>query len=324
MPDRYIQPLRAAVQLLFFTMTVRLGIDFFNFVRHFRSAGASPYVARPEGIEAFLPVSGLVGMTAWIRGLGINPVHPAAMVLFLTIIAISFLLRRSFCSFICPIGTISEIGWKTGYRIFHRNIRIPRWPDISLRSLKYLLLLFFLYTVSFSISTDDLAQFIFSDYHKVADIHLLDFFINLSFFSGGILLLLFSLSIFIKNPFCRYLCPYGALLGVAAIFSPLRITRNRQRCVSCGVCDAVCPSHIDVMNKSVVISPECLGCFRCVSHCRAKGALSMNFTADFAIPGILFVLLMLLLFWGGKELGIMTGHWKSCIDYQEYSRLLGG
>lgn len=322
MSDRYVQPLRILTQIFFLCLLIWLGFRFFQFVEYFRSNGTTAYAARPDGIEAFLPISGLLGLSAWLKGLGINPIHPAALVLFLTIIAVSLLLRRSFCSFVCPVATISEGCWKTGFKFIRRNFRAPVWLDLLLRAIKYLLLAFFLYSIVFAMSPADLHNFIMSDYHKVADVRLLDFFLHISSFALAVIILLIIASILLKNPFCRYLCPYGALLGLVAMLSPLRVTRNTQICVSCGVCSAVCPSYLDVMHKKSVLSPECIGCWRCISHCRARGALSMRLLGRTAVPGIVFVFLVLLFFWGGRAVGIKTGHWKTSLDSAEYSRLL--
>jgi polyferredoxin len=138
-----------------------------------------------------------------------------------------------------------------------------------------------------------------------------------------VILALVALSVVLRNPFCRYLCPYGALLGLVAMLSPIRVTRDRERCVSCGVCNQVCPTYIDVMHKQSVTSAECIGCWRCVSHCRAQGALSMRAVGKVALPGIVFALLVVLLFWGGSLAGKMTGHWQTSLDSGEYARLLG-
>ena len=48
-----------------------------------------------------------------------------------------------FCGWLCPVGTLSEYLWKLGRDTFKRNFLLPRWLDIGLTSLKYLLLAFF-------------------------------------------------------------------------------------------------------------------------------------------------------------------------------------
>lgn len=322
MPARYVQPLRILIQFSFLSFMLWLGVRFWQFVHYLHSGGRAPFVERPSGIEGFLPISGLMGVSAWFKGLGINPVHPAAVVIFLTVLAVSLLLRRSFCSWICPVAAISECSWKAGFSLFKRNPRLPRWLDIALRGLKYLLLLFFLVQI-LPMPAAPLLEFINSDYHKISDIRLLDFFLHISTPALVVILTLLLLSLPLKNPFCRYLCPYGALLGLVAMLSPIRVTRDRGRCVSCGVCSQVCPTYIDVMAKESVASPECIGCWRCVSHCRAQGALSMRATGRFVVPGILFALLVVLVFWGGSLAGKAAGHWNTSISIEEYLWLVG-
>ena len=243
MSARYVQPLRILIQFCYLGFILWLGMRFCQFVLYVRSGGTAPFVSRPPGIEGFLPISGLLGTSSWLQGGGINPVHPAAVVIFLTVLAVSFLLRRSFCSWICPVAAISECSWKGGFKLLRRNLRLPRWLDIAMRGIKYLLLLFFLYTVAVVMSPEAMQAFIYSDYHKVADVRLLDFFRHLSPTALGIILFLLAASALVRNPFCRYLCPYGALLGLVALLSPTRVTRNLERCVSCGVCSQVCPTY---------------------------------------------------------------------------------
>ena len=322
MSARYVQPLRIMIQFCFLGFMLWLGLRFYQFVAHVRSGGVSPYVPRPDGIEGFLPISGLLGLSAWFRGLGINAVHPAAVVIFVTILAGSFLLRRSFCSWICPVATVSECSWKAGFSLFKRNIRPPLWLDMLLRGVKYLLLAFFLLSIAVMMSPEALTSFIGSAYHKTADVRLLDFFLHISLRALGVCAFLVAASVFLRNPFCRYLCPYGALLGLIATLSPVRVTRDTDRCVSCGVCSQVCPTYIDVMHKASVASPECIGCWRCVSHCRAQGALSMRLAGRVIIPGMVFALLVLLAFRGGCSLGAWTGHWQTSLVLDDYKQLL--
>jgi polyferredoxin len=323
MPPRYVQPLRILVQFCLLGFMLWLGFRFYQFVHFIRNGGTSAYAVRPDGIDGFLPISGLLGLSAWFKGLGINPIHPAALVVLLTVLAVSLLLRRSFCSWICPVAVISECSWKAGFNLFKRNPRLPRWPDVLLRGVKYLLLAFFIFSIVIAMQPEAVRDFIMSDYHKMADVRLLDFFLHLSPLALGVLLFLLALSFPLKNPFCRYLCPYGALLGLVAMLSPLRVTRDKDRCVSCGVCSQLCPTYIDVMAKKSVNSPECIGCWRCISHCRVQNALSMRAAGRYFVPGFLFALLVVLLFWGGTMVGKFTGHWHTALRAADYARLLG-
>jgi len=107
MSARYVQPLRILIQFCFLGFMLWLGVRFYQFVHYFRSGGTSPFVPRPDGIEGFLPISGLLGAASWFKGNGINSIHPAAVVIFLTVLLVSLLLRRSFCSWICPVAAVS-------------------------------------------------------------------------------------------------------------------------------------------------------------------------------------------------------------------------
>jgi polyferredoxin len=323
MSARYMQPLRILVQFCFFGCILWLGYRFYQFVHFIRSGGTAPLAARPDGIEGFLPISGLLGTVSWLKGNDINGIHPAAVVVFVTVLVGALLLRRSFCSWICPIALVSEFSWKTGYRFFRKNPKLPTWLDIVVRGLKYILMVFFIYSIAIAMSPGALQEFIQSDYHKIADVRLLDFFLRISPFALIVVLMLLALSIVLRNPFCRYICPYGALLGLVATISPLRVTRDTDRCVECGVCSQVCPTYIDVKNKKSVASPECIGCWRCISHCRFNEALSMRVAGRFSIPGFVFALLVVLVFWGGTAVGKWSGHWHTLISIEEYARLLG-
>jgi polyferredoxin len=324
MGKRFMQPLRIAIQWGFLCFMLYLGVRFYQFVDHFRSGGVAPPVARPEGIDGFLPIAALVGLKDWLASGRLNPVRPAAVIVFLAVVGVSLLLTRSFCSWICPVGTLSELLWKRGFALFRRNLRPPRWLDISLRGVKYLLLAFFVYSILLVMGGEQAREFISSDYYKVADVRLLDFFLHLSATGLVVIGLLTLLSLPLRNPFCRFLCPYGALLGLIALLSPTKVTREQKTCVSCGVCTQVCPSYIPVMAKERVVSTECIGCWRCLSHCRAEGTLEMKLTGrKIVVPGLLFAALVVGLFWGVTLVGKLTGHWQAGISSADYLRLLG-
>ncbi len=323
MYHRFMQPLRIAIQWCFLLFSLYLGVRLFGFVRYCRSGGTAAFVPRADGIEAFLPISALVSLKGWITSGAINTIHPAGLVIFLTVIAVCWLLKRSFCSWICPVGTLSELLWKAGFRLFRRSVRPPRWIDIPLRGAKYLLLLFFLWSILIAMAPDQVASFITSDYNKLADVRLMDFFLHLNGIPLITIIVLLIAALPVRNPFCRYLCPYGALVGLVSVLSPVKVTRERTICVSCGVCTQVCPSYIPVMQKDRVFSEECIGCWRCISHCRAEGALEMKLTGRrVVVSGLVFAALVVGLFWGGSLLGRATGHWHTGIQLPEYLRLL--
>jgi len=321
MRSRYVQALRIAVQWGFLLYSLWLGTKLFLFVSAIREGGV-PTVERSSGVEGFLPILGLMGLRDWLERGSLNPLHPAATLTLLMAIAVSFLLRRSFCSWVCPVGTLSELLWKRGFALFRRNLRPPRPADILLRGVKYLLLAFFVVTV-FRIPSPALRGFLFSAYSAASDVRMLDFFLHLSGTAAAVIAILVLLSLPLRNPFCRYLCPYGALVGLFGWISPVAVTRYPSRCVTCGVCNQVCPSHLPVMQRQRTRSPECIGCFRCVSNCRADGAIEMALPGGRpVVTGVVFAVVILTIYGGGSILADALGHWDTILTLDDYRRLL--
>jgi polyferredoxin len=199
-------------------------------------------------------------------------VHPAAMFLFMAFVLMSILLKRSFCSWLCPVGTFSEVLWKLGRRIFKKNYLLPKWVDFTLRGLKYILLAFFVFIIG-GMSVGALENFINSPYGVVADVKMLNFFRHIGLTAAIVILLLVLGSVFVKNLWCRYLCPYGALLGLASLLSPVKIRRDTEACIECGACARACPSNLKVDKLIQINSVECTGCMECVAACASENAL---------------------------------------------------
>ena len=138
-----------------------------------------------------------------------------------------------------------------------------KWVDVPLRGLKYLLLFFFLQAI-LTMSDAALRAFIESPYNRVADVKMGLFFVRLGPVGAGVMLTLVVLSILVHGAWCRYLCPYGALLGLFSRFSPMRVERQADACVDCGLCVAVCPTGIDIRRGMQL---ECIACTQCIDAC---------------------------------------------------------
>ncbi|MBI4743217.1 MAG: 4Fe-4S binding protein [Actinobacteria bacterium] len=303
--------IRNPVQIGFLIFNIYTGWRFYLFVNYF-----SP--SRPPSAEAYLPISALISAKyLFLTGI-FDKIHPAGLSLFLIIIFTSWLFKRGFCSWICPIGTLSEWLFKAGKKIFGRNFKITKFIDVSLRSLKYLLLLFFFYAV-FSMDEFILKEFINSPYNRVADVKMLKFFTDISLDAFIVILILMLLSLLFKNFWCRYLCPYGALLGIVSMASPLKISRDSDVCTECGKCTKVCPSYIDVQAKERVLSEECIGCFDCVVSCPAKGALELKLTGNRKVVSLkTYAVILLTVFFMLIGLAQITNHWNTSISVNEY------
>lgn len=322
---RWLHPLRLRplLQWGFLALCLALGVQFGLFARHFATFGATPYYARPPGVEGFLPIGALVSVKHWLTSGTIDPVHPAALVLFLTFLALAVLTKNSFCSWICPVGTLEGLAAKGGRRLFGRNFLLPAWPDRLLRGLKYLLLLFFCKLIVVDMPAMAVQGFLASPYWAVADVKMLQFFTAPSTLSLVILAILTALSLIYRNFWCRYLCPYGALLGLLSLLSPLKVHRQPAACTGCRRCTAVCPSRIVVHERQQVRSVECTACLTCAGNCPAPGALELR--AGFwsrPLPGWCFALAVLVIFFGGIGLGMLGGHWESSLTYRDYQQLI--
>src|SRR5580700_2034946 len=132
------QRIRRIVQYLFVALNGWLGVQFLLWVRYCERGGVGLRVPRPSGAEGWLPIAGLMNTKYFLLTGHVPAIHPAAMVLFVAFLLMSVLLKKAFCSWLCPIGTLSEHVWTLGRRIFGRNLRLPKWPDIPLRGIKYL------------------------------------------------------------------------------------------------------------------------------------------------------------------------------------------
>lgn len=315
------QRLRLLIQWGMLVWCLFLGIQFALFAGYYLGGEQGLYYARPPGVEAFLPIGALVSLKAFLTGGGIDPIHPAALVLFLTFLAMALLTRKSFCSWICPVGTLSEGLWKLGRRLLGRNFRLWSWLDLLLRGTKYLLLGFFAKLVLLDMPPAALGGFLNSPYWKIADVRMLHFFTGMSTLSLAMILLLVVLSLLVQNAWCRYLCPYGALLGLLSFCSPLRMVRNRQNCTDCGACSRACPARIPVQRKTAVCSVECTGCLTCVQSCPEPATLSIGFWRR-PLPSGIFVLLVVGVFVGGVLLGMLTGHWQTSLTPTDYRQLI--
>ncbi len=312
---------RLTIQWLFFGWCLFLGVQFGLFVRHFESLGQTGFYPRPPGVEGFLPIGALVSLKAWVFTGHFDTTHPAALVLFLTFVAMALLAKKSFCSFLCPVGTLSELVWKLGRKVFGRNFRIWRSLDLLLQLTKYALLFFFVKLILFGMPVVALKEFLAAPYWAIADVKMLHFFTGMSITSVLIIVILSLLSVVYQNFWCRYLCPYGALLGLASMLSPFKITRLAQNCTDCGACSRACPSRIDVQHKRCVHSPECTACLTCVSHCPEPNALKMGLWRR-PVPGKVFVVVVMLLFAGGVLSGMYSGHWQTRLNYADYQQLI--
>jgi polyferredoxin len=318
---------RRSFQIAFLLLNVWLGGLFYLWVRGFETGTHDRAVMRPAGVEGWLPIAGLMNFKFWLSTGKIPATHPAALFLFLSFLAIAFLLRKAFCSWLCPVGTFSEYLWRAGRVLFRRNFHLPRWLDVPLRGLKYLLLGFFVWAVA-NMSADAIEQFMHSPYGVIADVRMLNFFRYLGETAVIVLAALVIASVLVQNFWCRYLCPYGALLGIVSFFSPLRIRRSEETCIDCAKCAKACPSSLPVDKLITIKSAECTGCLECVAVCPAEGALQMSLPRwtrprdPRRLPAWAMAVAIAVLFFGIVGFAKSAGYWNGDVPDYVYRQLV--
>jgi polyferredoxin len=320
----YIKHLRHAVQWGILLFLIYAGYIFFIFEQYYANPAGefAGHPVRPPSIEGFLPIGALMSLKLWITTGIFDRIHPAGLVIFTAALAMALVLKKGFCGWICPVGTVSETTWRLGEKIFGRNFRIHRYIDYPLRSVKYLLAAFFFYVIIFKMPPQAILQFLESDYYKIADVKMLYFFTKMTKATVVTLFVLFVFSLFYKNFWCRYLCPYGALLGAVSFCSPLKITRNEDACIHCKKCTKNCPAHLEIEQKMRIRSAECTGCLTCVSNCPSKGALDISLPGKRPVHPLVYAVLVITLLFGAIGIGKMTGKWDSAVTVEEYRRII--
>lgn len=312
-----VRDLRTGIQILSMGVVIATGIRFALWVRGLEQGRLLG--ERPPGVEGFLPISALMSLRAWLLSGTPSRVHAAGLVLLVLILAMSFLLRKAFCAWICPVGTLAEWLGNLGRRLARRRARLPRRLDLPLRGVKYLLAAFFVYAVFIGMAPEPLFQFLDSPYNKVADVKMMHFFTRPAPLTVSVLAGLVVLSIAVPFSWCRYLCPYGALLGALSWFSPLKVTRVPRACTDCGLCTRACPALLPVATSLRVVSPECTGCLDCVAVCPAPGALDLTTPRPWrrVVRPVVFAALVAGLFFGGIGAAKMARFWQSSVPPQE-------
>jgi ferredoxin-type protein NapH len=186
----------------------------------------------------------LLGKT---KQLGV-PVPLAGAVLFL-FVGMTFALGRSFCGYACPIGAVQELV----FLLPGKKLRIKN-KTISLAFRLVSLGAFLVLALGFSIGM--LRYLGFRDF----------FYLEITGFFF-VFLALAVLGVFLYRPFCRFLCPYGTILSLAAIKGLFKLRRNDE-CNECGECEVVCPTD---EAGAANLKQECYLCHRCVEACKRKG-----------------------------------------------------
>ncbi|ACJ27117.1 4Fe-4S ferredoxin, iron-sulfur binding [Shewanella piezotolerans WP3] len=307
--------LREGVQHLLALSMLLVGVQF-AVNSALLKAGVTPWLMRPDVGDAFLPIAGGIELKA-IATLGIwDQTHPAAAVMLFVVLLTGLLCKRAFCGWACPLGLAGEYLYKLRKRFIKHEYLPPAWLDWPLRMLKYLLLLGLLYII-ISMPSQSIPHYLSGNYHKIADLKMALFFVTPGLVTLLCFALILSLAAWRRQGFCRYICPYGALLGLASFLSPFKIRRNTQHCLieskgmSCDKCTRACPANIAVHTQLNVRSDECQACMRCVSACPKNEALHLSTRNGIKLSARGLTIGLMLLLFLIPLIAYLSGFWVS-------------
>ncbi len=152
-------------------------------------------------------------------------VIPLTVVAFFILpLVFTLFFGRTFCAAVCPLGAMQEL-------IAVRTIAVPRWLDHSLGLVAYI------YLGASVIFAASGTAFIICRYDPFIPFFRLAGNTDMIIFGSCILLI----GLFVGRPYCRYLCPYGAILRVLSCFSKWRLSIPPDSCINCQLCEDVCP-----------------------------------------------------------------------------------
>ncbi|MHC4695210.1 MAG: 4Fe-4S binding protein [Planctomycetota bacterium] len=180
------------------------------------------------------------------------------------VLIMTLLLRRAFCGYMCPIGTISDWLQRGTAWLGAGPIGVPRRVDRGLSTLKYVVLAIILY---FTYRTSELVFRGYDPCYALISRHGED----ITFWAYAIAGAVVIGSLILTVPFCRWLCPLAAVLNPFSRFGLTRVKRNQSVCQDCSHCAAACPVAIPVDTVEQVTTARCLSCMSCVDACSAHG-----------------------------------------------------
>ncbi len=184
------------------------------------------------------------------------------------------LFGRLVCGWLCPLGLVQDLLYKIPF--FKKLKKLP--GDKFLKWLKFVILgLFVIILPLFAVDAFGQGKPWFCEY--ICPSGTLGAGIPLTVLNEGlrniigwlytwkiaILIVIVFLSILVYRPFCRYLCPLGAIYG---LFNPVSLYRYRideSKCTSCGACVTAC--KIDIKTFKNPNSIECIRCGDCIKSC---------------------------------------------------------
>ncbi|MBN2797266.1 MAG: 4Fe-4S binding protein [Clostridia bacterium] len=248
--------IRHLVQLLFFGLITLVVIN-----HQLVETGDGISFVGDDSLHGICPFGGVVTLyQLFTTGTFVQKIHESAVILMGLVFITSIIAGPVFCSWVCPLGSFQEFLGKIGKKIFKKryNQFVPKKLDKIMKYFRYFVLIWVLYVTAKS------GYLVFKDYDP--------YYALFNFWTGEVVISAFVvlgftilLSLLVERPWCKYACPYGALLGITNRFSIFKLRRNKKTCISCHACDLTCPMNIEIMNKEVIHDSSCIRCLECSS-----------------------------------------------------------
>lgn len=193
------------------------------------------------------------------------------------------LLGRFVCGWLCPFGLIQELLYKLPIGKKKKRKSLP--GHHYLIKLKYIVLL--LFVIFLPLAIRDIADLGTPWFCKLVcpsgtlmggwTLAITNPAIReaagwLFTWKSALLLLIILASVLVQRPFCKYLCPLGAVYGLFHPVSLYRFTVLEDKCTHCMACKEVCPMEIAVCETPN--SMECIRCGKCKTACPGKAIVN--------------------------------------------------
>lgn len=261
---------RRIVQIFFFALIALITVN-----HSLAESGRGIPLLSSASLHALCPFGGVVTIYQYATaGTFVQKIHESSFILMVIGFLLAVLFGPVFCGWVCPLGTVQEWVSGLGRRLFKKrryNHFIPAKIDGILRYTRYLVLAWVIYMTAAS------GTLIFAEVDP--------YFALFNFWSsevavGGLVVLGITLaaSLFVERPWCKYACPYGAVLGLSNLFRVFSIRRSTSTCKLDGACDITCPMNINVSAKTVVRDHQCISCLECTSEARCPVAATVEFS----------------------------------------------
>jgi len=261
--------IRKIVQLFFFAFIALIAV---NHTLVENGIGI-PFLSTAS-LHALCPFGGVVTIYQYATtGTFVQKIHESAFVLMVLGFLLAILFGPVFCGWVCPLGTVQEWVSGIGKKLFRRRFNhfVPVKLDNILRYMRYLVLAWVLYMTA---ATGTLIFAEFDPYFA-----LFNFWSDEVALSGLVILgVTLGLSLFVERPWCKYACPYGAVLGISNLFRVFSIRRAESTCKADGACSILCPMNIPVDTKTTVRDHQCISCLECTSEAICPVAKTVVFS----------------------------------------------